>query len=90
MDKLPPVSYIRMVDIWLISVQLVPFVLVVITTAKELFIDTTETNHHGKMREVGSKEQEKEVLRAMRIEKMLSFTGIQSFILSSNFLNYTL
>ena len=47
MDKLPPVSYIRMVDIWLITVQLLPFILVLILTATEIYVEPEHINHHG-------------------------------------------
>ena len=48
MEKLPPTSYVRLVDLWLISTQLVPFLLVVMTTSIELFQDQgAEINHHG-------------------------------------------
>ena len=57
MDKLPTVSYIRMVDIWLITVQLLPFIFVVITTVEELLTDSTSTNHHGVIRKVGKNNQ---------------------------------
>ena len=50
MDKLPPVSYIRLVDVWLISVQLVPFLLVLILTTLEIYADVDEINHHGRTR----------------------------------------
>ena len=39
MEKLPPTSYIRMVDIWLIWAQLIPFIEVVVMTMIELYID---------------------------------------------------
>ena len=54
MDKLPPVSYIRLVDIWLISVQLIPFILVILRTLLEVFSDQESINHHGKARKVNS------------------------------------
>ena len=50
MDKLPPVSYVRMVDIWLITVQLIPFILVLILTTTEIYEDQQFINHHGKER----------------------------------------
>ena len=53
MDKLPPVSYIRLVDIWLISVQLIPFILVILRTMLELYSDQGIINHHGNARKVG-------------------------------------
>ena len=40
MDKLPPVSYLRLVDVWLISTQLVPFIEVVLLTLMELYSDS--------------------------------------------------
>ena len=48
MDKLPPVSYIRMVYIWLITVQLIPFILVILRTAMEIFCESQIINHHGR------------------------------------------
>ena len=36
MDKLPPVSYLRLVDIWLVGVQVIPFVGVILLTFIEL------------------------------------------------------
>ena len=47
MEKLPPTSYVRMVDIWLIFGQLIPFVEVILLTAMELYNTEDETNHHG-------------------------------------------
>ena len=50
MEKLPATSYVRVVDIWLITTQLTPFALVVLATMSELFIDEDENstiNHHG-------------------------------------------
>ena len=51
MEKLPPTSYVRLVDIWLISTQLIPFLLVIMTTSIELFQDHADgINHHGRTR----------------------------------------
>ena len=47
MDKLPPTSYLRFVDIWLIAGQFLPFLEVVLLTLKELFFETETINHHG-------------------------------------------
>ena len=47
MAKLPPTSYLRLVDIWLITTQLVPFLLVALTTSIAIFEDDVEINHHG-------------------------------------------
>ena len=54
MNKLPPTSYVRFVDIWLITGQLLPFLEVVLLTVKELFFQTEITNHHGKAKTVDS------------------------------------
>ena len=58
MDSLPPTSYVRMVDIWLIVFQVVPFLEVVILTLKELYYDQNIINHHGRAREVSDKDDE--------------------------------
>ena len=42
MEKLPPTSYIKMVDVWLIVGQLVPFTEVVVLTAMEFFREDEE------------------------------------------------
>ena len=47
MEKLPPTSYVRMVDIWLIFGQLIPFVEVILVTIRELYDDSEFVNHHG-------------------------------------------
>ena len=51
MEKLPPTSYLRLVDIWLITTQLTPFLLVALITSIEIFQeDNFEINHHGMKR----------------------------------------
>ena len=53
MEKLPPTSYIRMVDIWLIFGILIPFLEVTILTFKEYNNNDNSTfNHHGRVMEV--------------------------------------
>ena len=48
MARLPPASYLRLVDIWLISTQLVPFIQVALMTLLELYNNTNmDINHHG-------------------------------------------
>ena len=54
MEKLPPTAYVRMVDIWLIFGQLIPFVEVVILTMRECYNDAEFINHHGQKRKVES------------------------------------
>ena len=49
MEKLPPTSYVRMVDIWLIFSQLVPFIEVLLITMMEFFSESENINHHGKL-----------------------------------------
>ena len=59
MEKLPPTSYVRMVDIWLIFAQLIPFIEVVLLTFLESFSDTENVNHHGFQRNVVEHQQVK-------------------------------
>ena len=56
MEKLPPTSYIRMVDIWLIYGILIPFLEVAILTIKEYNnVEKEQTiNHHGSARKVSN------------------------------------
>ena len=54
MEKLPPTSYVRMVDIWLICGQLIPFVEVILLTLMELYNESDTINHHGFPRKVTS------------------------------------
>ena len=54
MEKLPPASYVRLVDIWLICGQLIPFIEVILLTLKEVYNeDDDRTNHHGFVRRLG-------------------------------------
>ena len=57
MEKLPSTSYMRLVDIWLICGQLIPFIEVLLLTLRELYTEEEETNHHGYARKVGSVSQ---------------------------------
>ena len=53
MEKLPPTSYVRLVDIWLICGQLIPFIEVILITLRELYNEEDdEINHHGFVRRV--------------------------------------
>ena len=48
MAKLPPTSYVRLIDIWLINGQLVPFLEVIILTILEVNRKgISAINHHG-------------------------------------------
>ncbi|XP_023332771.1 glutamate-gated chloride channel subunit beta [Eurytemora carolleeae] len=56
-DTLPPTAYVKLIDIWLIFSQVIPFFEVLLHT----FIDSKrkdgqdrEINHHGKMIKVGT------------------------------------
>ena len=42
MDKLPPTAYVKMIDIWLIGGQLIPFIEVVFLTIIEMLIPFIE------------------------------------------------
>ena len=54
MAELPPTSYVRMVDIWLIFGIIIPFLEVAILTFKEFnnIEEEQEINHHGHARKV--------------------------------------
>ena len=57
MDKLPSTAYIKMVDVWLIFGQLIPFIEVVLVTLMEYLRGrvaegSVTINHHGQERVV--------------------------------------
>ena len=54
MEKLPPTSYVRLVDIWLICGQLIAFIEVILLTLRELYNEEDKINHHGSVRRVRS------------------------------------
>ena len=56
-NNLPTTSYVKMVDVWLIFAQLVPFVEVLLHTWMDTNKndDDREINHHGEVHAVGKK-----------------------------------
>ena len=74
MESLPPTADIRMIDVWLILAQLLPFIEVVLLTAMEFF---RETEMIGKEKEM-YENQEKEMSRNERYIIGLKFVGEQS------------
>ena len=78
MESLPPASDIRMIDVWLILAQLLPFIEVVLLTAMEFFRDTEII---GKEKEMYEK-QEKEMSRNERFIIGLKFVGEQTLFLA--------
>ena len=52
MEKLPSTSYVRLVDIWLICGQLIPFIEVILVTLREVYNEEDVINHHGHARRV--------------------------------------
>ena len=54
MEKMPSTSYVRLVDIWLICGQLIPFIEVILLTLMELYNEVDVINHHGMARRVSS------------------------------------
>ena len=77
MESLPPTSDIRMIDVWLILAQLLPFIEVVLLTAMEFF---RETEIVGKEKEM-YENQEKEMSRNERYIIGLKFVGEQTLFL---------
>ena len=57
MEKLPSTAYVKMVDIWLIFGQLVPFLEVCLLTVKESYRIADIINHHGQARNVSKEEK---------------------------------
>ena len=82
MESLPPTSDIRMIDVWLILSQLLPFIEVVLLTAMEYFRET-ETIGRDKMDEHKEK-REKEMSRNESCIIGLKFVGEQSLFQSSD------
>ena len=81
MDRLPPTSDIKMIDVWLVMCQLVPFCEVVLLTAIEYNStgeqdeskEETKINHHGKTRVV--KLDEKETKSAINEKPEKAWSG---------------
>ena len=73
MESLPPTSDIRMIDVWLILSQLLPFIEVVLLTAMEYFRET-ETIGRDKMDEHKEK-RKKEMSRNESCIIGLKFIG---------------
>lgn len=58
-QSLPPTAYVKMIDLWLIFAQLIPFLEVLLHTFMDALREDEdrEINHHGKPMEVGEKEE---------------------------------
>ena len=81
MEKLPPTSYVRMVDIWLIFGILIPFIEVCILTFKEYNnVEEEQTiNHHGLSREVSDQKENVKIVGgnnlSVNMHYLLIFAG---------------
>ena len=76
MEKLPPTSYVRLVDIWLICGQLIPFIEVILLTLKEVYnVEVDEVNHHGHARKVGLVPQ----VCSQVLANIMQLQGLQSW-----------
>ena len=70
---LPTTSYVKLVDVWLIFAQLVPFTEVLLHT----WMDTNrvdsdrEINHHGQVRSVGKKDKFLDKVRQFSIRSII-------------------
>merc|ERR1719495_1691940 len=61
-ESLPPTAYVKMVDIWLIFAQMIPWIEVLLHTWLDLQRSEDEgrtINHHGKELEIGGDANEK-------------------------------
>ena len=63
MESLPPTSDIKMIDIWLILCQLVPFVQVVLLTAMEYFREEESVEKQGDSEFVRGKDKTEVALK---------------------------
>ena len=71
MKKLPPTSYVRLVNIWLICGQLIPFIEVILITLRELYNEEdNEINHHGVVRRVPFIPQVSFLFLAQQVKKI--------------------
>ena len=76
MEKLPPTSYVRLVDIWLICGQLIPFIEVILLTLKEVYnVEVDEVHHHGHARKVGLVPQ----VSSQVLANIMQLQGLQSW-----------
>ena len=62
-NNLPKTSYVKMIDVWLIFSQLIPFAEVLLHTLMDSMRqeDDREINHHGVVRAVGEKTERRVV-----------------------------
>ena len=59
-QSLPPTAYIKMIDVWLIFAQLIPFAEVLLHSWMDMqrVSEDREVNHHGKSVKVGDEESQ--------------------------------
>ena len=74
MDKLPSTAYIKMIDIWLIFGQLIPFARVVITTVMEQMRNVSDrmVNHHGSAMQLDAADSPINVIGIAGMEEKLT------------------
>ena len=60
MEGLPPTSDIKMIDIWLVLCQMVPFAEVVLLTAMEYYRDDRHKEHRNMLMPLNVREEEEE------------------------------
>ena len=69
MEGLPPTSDIKMIDIWLVLCQIVPFAEVILLTAKEYHRDDNSGEHETNLMNLGEGEEEEEDLEDKRCQR---------------------
>ena len=70
MEGLPPTSDIKMIDIWLVLCQMVPFVEVVLLTAMEYYRDDSHEEHESLSLNVGEDGEERSEEKRCRIPEL--------------------
>ena len=56
-NNLPTISYVKMIDIWLLGSLFLPFFEIILHTYMDILRNDYEVNHHGKTKKVGEEDE---------------------------------
>jgi hypothetical protein len=70
-QSLPPTAYVKMIDVWLIFTQMIPFMEVLLHTWMDSHrvSEDREINHHGKTLTVGDDEVANDEVKYLKLSK---------------------
>ena len=90
MEGLPPTSDIKMIDIWLVLCQMVPFAEVVLLTAMEYNRDNEHTEHVKMFMalNVGEEDSKEKSGQRCRLPKLKTFGDLSWIICTNSWINY--